>query len=703
VSSAGVPFRNGNYVYIAPSDSVKARMIFAFVASFCETGFTPSTTMARIHVLSEQVANKIAAGEVVERPASVVKELLENSLDAGAKRLKIQIEAGGKKFIQITDDGCGMVRDDALLAFERHATSKIKDAEDLLNISTLGFRGEALPSIASVSRLRLETRAADQDSGTIVEIAGGRIFRVEDAGLPAGTSIAVRDLFFNTPARKKFLKSESTELSHIASLVTHYALAHPDKHFELHSATNAVLVAPPVGTYSDRVYQVFGKETLDQLISVAAELPLERIGLPQPPPWRREKDDEQAGRDPGFLRLHGFVSKPEIQKLNRNSIYTFVNGRLIRDRLIQHALTEAYRNIIPPTVFPVVLLFLEMPNAEVDINVHPSKTEVRFRQQTVMHDFVRDSVRAALMKARPVPQFVTEIRAHPTASPSLTPGARAAFAESAAPARILYGQTAPADFMLQAPPQPVIDGRLQFDESITIEANAAIPVARFPRQTFGGAVPEPSVDGCAGPIADEIETEAIPTLSSLKPLGQLRESFILAVNHDGLWIIDQHVAHERVLFEKVLRQRAEQQVESQRLLMPIVIELTPAQQAVFAEISDELGKNGFEAEPFGTRSIAIKIAPAGVEAGQVEKMLHELLDQFAREDQALNLDQIRTRIAASIACHAAIKVNMPLEQNKMEWLLRELAKTDCPMSCPHGRPVVLRYSMKDIQRAFKRI
>ncbi|PYV51172.1 MAG: DNA mismatch repair endonuclease MutL [Acidobacteria bacterium] len=659
--------------------------------------------MGRIHVLPEHVANKIAAGEVVERPASVVKELLENSLDAGSTRVKIQVEAGGKKLIQITDDGCGMVRDDALLAFERHATSKIKNAEDLLNIATLGFRGEALPSIASVSRFRLETRASDQDSGTIVEIAGGKIFRVEEAGLPPGTSIAIRDLFFNTPARKKFLKAESTELSHIASLVTHYALAHPDKHFELHSATNAMLVAPPVASYSDRVYQVFGKEVLDQLISVAAELPLAHIGLPQPPPWLREKKDDNAPVDPGNLRLHGFVSKPEIQKLNRNSIYLFVNGRLIRDRLIQHALTDAYRNVIPPTVFPVVLLFLEMPNAEVDVNVHPSKTEVRFRQQTVVHDFLRDSVRAALMKARPVPQFVTEIRAHPTASPSLTPGARAASADASA-SQTISGATAPDIFALQVPLQPAVVERLHFSDGIEVEANAAIPVARFPRQTFGGVELPITRDGCAPPIQDaEPAEDVVPSLSSLKPLGQLRDSFILAVNPEGLWIVDQHVAHERVLFEKVLRQRAQQQVESQRLLMPIVIELSPAQLAVFAEISDELQKNGFEAEPFGARSIAIKIAPAGLEANAVEQMLHELLEQFAREDQALNLEQIRGRIAASIACHAAIKVNMPLEQNKMEWLLGELAKTECPMSCPHGRPVVLRYSIKDIQRAFKRI
>jgi DNA mismatch repair protein MutL len=659
--------------------------------------------MGKIHVLSEAVANKIAAGEVVERPASVVKELLENSLDAGSTRIRVQVEAGGKKLIQITDNGCGMVRDDAMLAFERHATSKLRSAEDLLSVATLGFRGEALPSIASVSRLRLETRAPEEDSGTVIEIDGGKIFKVEEAGLPAGTSITVRDLFFNTPARKKFLKAESTELSHIASLVTHYALAHPDKHFELHSATNAMLVAPPVAGYSERVYQVFGKETLDQLIPVAAVQPLERIGLPQPPPWRRSEPvdpdaAEESGEAPfGELRVHGFVSKPEIQKLNRNSIYVFVNGRLIRDRLIQHALTEAYRNILPPTVYPVVLLFLELPSGEVDVNVHPSKTEVRFRQSTVMHDFVRDAVRAALMKARPVPQFAVEINAHPTAGPSLSPSSRSVGAGDPTHSVWDDAPTVPQTFTLQAPVPPPINERFYFEDGIRVDGNAALALARAPE-----VIPN---DGCTSaiPLEPEPPSDLAPSLASLKPLGQIRESFILAVNHEGLWIIDQHVAHERVLFEKVLKQRAAQRVESQRLLMPLVIELSPAQQAVFAEISDELALNGFEAEPFGSRSIAVKVAPAGVEATQVEHMLHELLDQLSHEEQSINLEKVRTRIAASVACHAAIKVNMPLEQNKMEWLLGELAKTDCPMSCPHGRPVVLRYSMKDIQKAFKRI
>ena len=662
--------------------------------------------MGKIHVLSDAVANQIAAGEVVERPASVVKELLENSLDAGATRIRINVEAGGKKLIQITDNGCGMVRDDAMLAFERHATSKLKNAEDLLSVATLGFRGEALPSIASVSRLRMETRASEDVSGTVFEINGGKIARVEEAGLPEGTSITVRDLFFNIPARKKFLKAENTELSHIASLVTHYALAHADKHFELHSATNAVLVAPPVAGSSERVFQIFGKEVLDQLIPLAAEVPLERVGLPQPPPWRREAEEDSAPADPGKMRLRGFVSKPEIQKLNRNSIFIFVNGRLIRDRLVQHSIIEAYRNIIPPTVYPVVLLFIELPSAEVDVNVHPSKTEVRFRQQSVVHDFVRDSIRAALMKARPVPQFATEIRAHPTAGQALTPGATGWDGLSSQPFGTaepgsMYGPS--SGFALRPPSEEDATARFQFEGGIAVEANAAVPVARGLQSLGIETVPD---HGCAPALdANDVYEEAptLDSLTTLKPLGQIRNSFILAVNEDGLWIVDQHVAHERVLFEKILKQRATQQVESQRMLMPMVLELTPAQQTVFAEIADELARNGFEVEPFGARSVAVKIAPAGVEAAAVEHMLHELLDQLSSEEQSLNLEKIRTRIAASIACHAAIKVNMPLEQNKMEWLLAELAKTEHPMSCPHGRPVVLRYSVKDIQKAFKRI
>ena len=682
--------------------------------------------MGRIHVLSETVANKIAAGEVVERPVSVVKELIENSLDAGATRVQVDVEAGGRKLIQVTDNGCGMVRDDALLAFERHATSKLKNDEDLLSIATLGFRGEALPSIASVSRLRLETREASEAGGTVIEIAGGRILSVEEAGLPAGTSIQVRDLFFNMPARKKFLKAESTELSHVASLVTHYALAHPEMHWELHSSSNAILVAPPVASHSERVYQVFGKETLDELIPLAAQIALERAGLPEPPPWRRAAEYEAP--IPGELRIHGFTSKPEIQKLNRNSIFIFVNGRLIRDKVVMHAILEGYRNILPPTVYPVVLLFLEMPCAEVDVNVHPSKTEVRFRQQSFVHDFVRDAVRSALMAARPAPAFANEIHSAPSARVALTPPLPGSVTEAlgavALPEERAAETGASGVFALIDRPLVPRNEALPFDGSMSVEGNAAASAVHIAPQGLGGEIKgelvTPGVVGSAAPYENQEtvpETRsrcALPLdgiddamdlrmLETLQPLGQIRDSFIVAINPQGLWIIDQHCAHERVLFEKILEQRGRLQVETQRLLMPIIVELRPAQQAIFTEIAGELERNGFEAEPFGIRTIAIQSAPAGVTSDEVAGLLQELLEQFEHEEQALNLEKIRRRIAASIACHAAIKVNMPLDRAKMEWLLEELAKTKYPMSCPHGRPVVLRYSVKDIQKAFKRI
>src|SRR3984885_1429412 len=412
--------------------------------------------MGRIRILADQVANQIAAGEVVDRPASVVKELLENALDAGATRIRVEVEAGGRKLIRITDNGHGMNRDDALLAFERHATSKLRTADDLLSIATLGFRGEALPSIASVSRVLLETCEPDS-SGIRIEIAGGKILQVEDAALPAGTSIAVQDLFFNTPARRKFLRAESTELAHVTALVTHYALVHPEKHFELLSATHTLLQAPPVARPAERIYQIFGAETLGQLLPVAAEAPLEHAGLPEPPPWK--KDPDEPARQPGTLRLSGFYSKPELQKLNRNSIYIFVNKRLIRDRLLLHAISEAYRNIIPPTSFPVVLLFLEMPPEEVDVNVHPSKTEVRFRQQSLVHDFVRDSIRTALIQARPAPAFLAALDSSP-AAPSLMPPAISAL--PGAPDSEPTSQADAEPFRLSPRPPSPVPGKLPF-------------------------------------------------------------------------------------------------------------------------------------------------------------------------------------------------------------------------------------------------
>ena len=656
--------------------------------------------MGRIRILSDLVANQIAAGEVVDRPASVVKELLENALDAGATRIRIEVEGGGRKLIRIVDNGSGMMRDDALLAFERHATSKVRTSGDLLTISTLGFRGEALPSIASIARVELSTRSTGDAAGTSLEIVGGKMHRVEDAGMPQGTTIAVRDLFFNTPARRKFLKSETTELSHVTALVTNYALAHPDKHFELHSATHALLIAPPVAQLSERIYQIFGKETLDQLLPVAAEINLSRVGLPEPPPWKR--DANYVAPEPGHLRVWGFISKPELEKLNRNSMYSFVNQRLVRERVLLHAISEAYRNILPPTSFPVILLFLEMPPGEVDVNVHPAKTEVRFRQPTLVHDFVRDSIRTKLVHARPAMSFTTALETHPLATASLGSHITPSLAELEAEDRSIQEvpesevplSNATAAFNLTAPPLAPIPGRLDFAATGTApiaSAGCDAPTAEAPEQ-----------EGAA-PGVDDGEAATLRTLGSLKALGQLRESFILATNEEGLWIIDQHVAHERVLFEKVLRERKVERVQRQRLLMPMLVELTPAQMVSFAQIAYELDRNGFEAEPFGPRTLAIKAAPIGLEGRELERMLIEVLEQSDREEQSENLEAVRTRVAASIACHSAIKVNTPLDPARMEWLLAELAKTEHPTSCPHGRPIVLRYSWKEIQKAFHRI
>jgi DNA mismatch repair protein MutL len=650
--------------------------------------------MGRIRILSDQVANQIAAGEVVDRPASVVKELLENALDAGATRIRVEVEAGGRKLIRMTDNGHGMMRDDALLAFERHATSKIRSSDDLLSIATLGFRGEALPSIASISRLEMETRAEDEPSGTRIEIVGGKVMRVDDAGVPSGTTFAIRDLFFNTPARRKFLKAETTELSHVTALVTHYALAHPDKHFELHSATHALLIAPPVRKPEERIFQIFGSETLDQLLSMAAERAFDRAGLPEPPPWRR--DEDYAAPEPGFLHISGFISKPELQKLNRNSIYIFVNRRLIRDRLILHAVSEAYRNVLPPTSFPVVLMFMEMPPQEVDVNVHPAKTEVRFRQQSLVHDFVRDSIRNTLIKTRPAAGFLAALTANPHATPSLLPSVSPmpGEPESTPPASMPESEPPPSveqasEFTLTPPILPPQEVRLPFAEALLAQVNGKAPA------------PQHAWDEQA--TVQEEQGPSLNSLTSLKPLGQLRESFILAVNDEGLWIVDQHVAHERILFEKLLREREVERVQHQRLLMPLLVELLPHQMVLFSRIAEELERNGFEVEPFGPRTIAVKAAPVGLEGKELERTLIEVLEHSEREDQAQNLETLRTRIAASIACHSAIKVNFPLDPVRMEWLLAELAKTAHPTSCPHGRPIVLRYSWKDIQRAFHRI
>jgi DNA mismatch repair protein MutL len=656
--------------------------------------------MSRIRILPEAVANKIAAGEVVERPASVVKELLENALDAGANTMRIEVEQGGKRMIRVIDDGHGMTHDDALLAFERHATSKLRSADDLLSISTLGFRGEALPTIAAVSRLLLETRDEAEAEGTRVEFAGGKLVGVKPAGLPAGSTVSVADIFYCVPARRKFLKSETTELGHIASLVTHYALANPAKQFILTTPTQEIINCPPTEKLADRVYQLFGRQSLDELVEIPAVSAPFRAAITEP-----ELDPEE---EKSSLTVSGFTSRPDIQRSNRNGIYIFVNRRLVRDRLILHAIHEAYRNILPPAVFPATLLFLEMPYDEVDVNVHPAKIEVRFRRSNFVHDFTRDAIRQALMGARPIASFA----AAAAAAPQYTASANGAFSggitpaplESGVPRAVIplmeeigvgSGVGSDGGFDLTVAPMRPVEQRIPFASGTAFGAGVA-PAQISSAGNWAANLAAPNADAPASlPRPEQI--------ADLKPLGQVSASFIVAVNGEGLWLVDQHVAHERVLFEQHLEARRAGKVEAQRMLMPLVIELSPRQIVTFEKIAEELNANGFEVEPMGPKSVAIQAVPAGVGAPDAEKLLTEILDGLERENAAISIETLQAKIAASTACHAAIKINMPLEQSKMEWLLDALAKTDCPMSCPHGRPVVLRYSLKEIEKAFHRI
>jgi DNA mismatch repair protein MutL len=654
--------------------------------------------MSRIRILPEAVANKIAAGEVVERPASVVKELLENAIDAGAKTIRVEVEVGGKRMIRVIDDGHGMTHDDALLAFERHATSKLKTVDDLLSISTLGFRGEALPTIAAVSRLLLETRDEAEAEGTRIEFAGGKLMGVKPAGLPPGTTISIADLFYSVPARRKFLKSDTTELGHIASLVTHYALANPRKQFVLTTPTQEIINCPPAEKLADRVYQLFGRQALDELVEIPLSMAPFRAAITEP---ELEAEEEKA-----TLTVSGFTSRPDVQRLNRNGIYIFVNGRLVRDRLILHAIHEAYRNILPPAVFPATLLFLEMPYDEVDVNVHPAKIEVRFRRPSFVHDFARDTIRQALMGARPVPSFAAAASATPVMAGTgiaFSPGIAAARTELESPRDPIpvleemglgSGVGSDGGFDLSNAPMQPMEQRIPFSPGAMF--GAAAPTAISTSGNWAANLAPASGDAPATlPRPEQI--------ADLKPLGQVSASFIVAVNGEGLWIVDQHVAHERVLFEQHLEARRAGRVESQRMLMPIIVDLSPRQIVIFGKIAEELAVNGFEVDLMGMKSVAIQAVPAGVIAPDAEKLLREILDGIERENAAISIETLQAKIAASTACHAAIKVNMPLEHSKMEWLLDALAKTDCPMSCPHGRPVVLRYSMKEIEKAFHRI
>jgi len=612
--------------------------------------------VSKIRVLADHVANQIAAGEVVERPASVAKELVENSIDAGATRITIEIEAGGRRLLKVSDDGEGMVRDDAILAFERHATSKIRAADDLIAIGTLGFRGEALASIASVAKVDLTTSTEDAAAATRVAIEGGRMRDVKDAAHPRGTTIAVRDLFFNVPARRKFLRSEATETFHLTNLVTHYALAHPEIAFTFVNNGRDVVRAVAAKDLRERAYQIFGAEFVENLLAV-------------------------EGGDRQVARVTGFVSAPRDRRTTRDAQYFFVNGRYVRDRMIGRSLSEGYRSILPYGFYPAALLFVETPLEEVDVNVHPAKTEVRFRRSAAVAEAVREAVRDALARNEYVPQIT---QTPPTQIPQIHTASAAVSCPPPQP-RI--------EFAPPSPPATVIP----FPSGDEIARDVAEMIRA---QSVKSPVPVPPVDSAAK-LTSTVTPETLST--NIRPLGQLEESFIIATDDEGLLLIDQHVAHERVLFDKYRALEAERRTESQQLLVPETFDLTPAQAAVFDQLAPEFEVYGFELMRLSGRTVAIKAVPADLPPGHARNMLSELLDTVDAEKKSNAPETMRDEIAASLACHAAIKVNMPLAPEKMRWLIDRLLQTSSPTTCPHGRPIILRLKMHDIKKGFHRI
>ncbi|HEX7329932.1 MAG TPA: DNA mismatch repair endonuclease MutL [Pyrinomonadaceae bacterium] len=621
--------------------------------------------MSKIRVLADHVANQIAAGEVVERPASVAKELVENSIDAGSKRITIEIEAGGRRLLKVSDDGEGMVRDDAILAFERHATSKIRNTEDLAAIGTLGFRGEALASIASVAKVELITCTEDAKAATRVTIEGGRMRDVKDAAHPRGTTIAVRDLFFNIPARRKFLRSEATETFHLTNLVTHYALAHPEIAFTFVNNGREVVRAASAKDLRERAYQIFGEEFLENLLEV-------------------NSGDAQVAR------VSGYVSAPRDRRTSRDSQYLFVNRRFVRDRMIGRALSEGYRSILPHGVYPAALLFIDTPLEEVDVNVHPAKTEVRFRRQAAVADAVREAVRLALASA----SYVPAPEPPPVPEPTMT--ATASVSSFTPQPRIEFVPPPPPP----VPPRPEIPVEPSGEE-IARDIDVMIQSAIIPSSpSVKSAASLPPLNS-AEKLAREVTPESLST--NIRPLGQLDESFIIATDDEGLLLIDQHVAHERILFDKYRALETERRTESQQLLVPETFDLTPAQAAVFDDLAPELENYGFELMRLSGRTVAIKAIPGDLPGGEARNMLSELLDTVDAENKNSARETLRDEIAASLACHAAIKVNMPLAPEKMRWLIDRLLQTSSPTTCPHGRPVILRLRTRDILKGFHRI
>lgn len=619
-------------------------------------------SVPRIEQLSEAVANQIAAGEVVERPASVVKELVENAMDAGARRITVEVAEGGTARLRVVDDGHGMIRADAERALLRHATSKIRSADDLWSVRSFGFRGEALPSIASVSRLTLVTRARGNAEGTRVYSEGGRAPVIEALGAPEGTSVSADDLFFNVPARKKFLKRAQTELSHVTETVTRLALARPDISFRLATEHKTIIAAPSEteGDPRGRLGRILGKGTADRLH------PIEPVGAPAP------------------VRVSGFVAEPGLTERGAKGLYVFVNRRFVRDRTVQHAIQDAYRTLLERGRYPVVILFLDLEPEAFDVNVHPQKTEVRFARTSEVHRAVTSAVGRTLegqpwLKGPPVPVAARTYRLD---------GGRRSYAEPGSPA--VFEKGTPPDNYVRA-----------LGNVFSPRREPAPAVEPAPVPPLGDAVAQPSLRAAADPEG----SGAAPfggTFARLVPVGQVLGTYLVCQGSDRLVMIDQHAAHERITFQRLRDQRRSDTLAIQPLLVPEVVELTPGRDALAREFRTQLAGFGLETEPFGELTWQIKSVPAVLDAASASTLVVDLLDELEEVGAAMTVEERLDALCSRAACHAAVRAQDRLTNSEIAALLADMDTIDFGAFCPHGRPVFVEWSRIALEKLFHR-
>ncbi len=660
-------------------------------------------TAAKIHVLPPEVANRIAAGEVVERPASVVRELLDNAIDAGARRVDIDVENGGVSLIKITDDGCGMSSQDAQLCTRRHATSKIATFEDLESIGTKGFRGEALAAISSVSKFSLKTRQADDEFATLIETQNGTLSPPQQAGGPCGTSITIRDLFHNTPARKKFMKKPSTEQGHILNTVTGLALAHEHIHFTLKHNGKRVLDCPSVLNRPERIRQLFGNDIIENLIPVSLETPA--------------------------ISISGLISRPTLSRNNAQQMHFFVNNRLVKDRLMHSATMNAYRNLIHAGRYPVVFLYYEIDPKEIDINVHPTKQEIKFTNENALYSATYGAIRHAWdikeePKKEPQPQFdgmnhedsAKKTEPVPVSSTNSTPPKEIHVSKTEPtppvkeplPSAPAAAQTTAK--LEQAPkpePQPLKEetpAAKETSESIQQLNRTPIQPANKENHKTNETKPAFKQNGRGDLQSLDLDSKLFVTKSleecgQLRVIGQMMDSYILAESKDGLLIIDQHAAHERIMFEKFFTRAENAPLESQSMLIPITIDFSPKEAEIVTDQQDLFTRLGFELEPFGPKTFVFRAIPSSLDMSMVEEAVHDILGEIQKDGSAKDT---RDRALQTMACRASVKFGDKLSLEEMQAIIRDLEHMPRRNVCPHGRPNILLVSDQAMQKAFKR-